>query len=163
MNIFCLILCLLFFVFRFLSIHGIICVTQRPGRAQTVGFQVKWQEFLRSLEKQRDCWNSWRPCSFVEQSKTLDPCFLCVFFGGGDGVGLYHLYSCLGLSCILVVAISLLSEQYLLWWDREQFDSKWFLEKIWKTVINEKQPKNSHSCMKQMCEAVAFPCCSYIC
>ena len=100
--------------------------------------QVKLQEFLRSLEKQRDCWNSWRPCCLVEQYQTKNlPLFLVFFWKGGGVV----LPTYLALSCI--VAISLLIKQYLLW-DRKRFDSKWLLERKYRKLYGhqrKEQPK----------------------
>lgn len=67
--------------------------------------------------------------ALLSNEKSPGPLFLVCFFFEGDGV--CTTYTHLGLSCIVAI---LLSEQYLPGWDREQFDSKWFLEKIWKTL-----------------------------
>lgn len=133
-------------------------LAQKVGRLQKR--QVKWQEFLRSLEKQRDCWNSWRPCGFVEQWKKPWAPVSCVFFFWG-GRGLYYLYS-LGIIMhsgnLIIWAVSPVMGQRAVWFEvvfgkhMENFK-----------VINEKQPENRcRRCLKQMCEAVAVPCCSYV-
>lgn len=87
--------------------------------------------------------------------KALGPCFLCVFFWSGTGL-VCTTYILLGI----IMHSGLLSEQYLPWWDREQFDSKWFLEKYGKLYGHQR--KTAWKQMPQMLETNVWGCCCSI-